>query len=94
MLYPSLNTLVFKIPSSEHPALISESADSKPSFCGLYSKLIGYDDVKVRFGAIGCVSRSAGLVFCDVIIETNGGRTIRAKGFTRSDAEEIVDLLS
>lgn len=56
--------------------------------------LIGYEDVKLRFGAIGCVSRSAGLVFCDVIIETNGGRTIRAKGFTRSDAEEIVDLLS
>lgn len=57
-------------------------------------KLIGYDDTKLRFGAIGCISRSAGLLFCDVIIETNGGRIIRAKGFSRSDAEEIVDLLS
>ena len=57
-------------------------------------KLIGYDDVKLRFGAIGCVSRSAGLLFCDVIIETTGGRTIRAKGFTRSDADEIVGILS
>ncbi len=57
-------------------------------------KLIGYDDVKLRFGAIGCVSRSAGLLFCDVIIETNGGRIIRAKGFTRPDADRIVELLS
>ena len=57
-------------------------------------KLIGYDDVKLRFSAIGCVSRSAGLLFCDVIIETNRGRTIRAKGFSRSDADEIVGRLS
>lgn len=57
-------------------------------------KLIGYEDVKLRFGAIGCVSRSAGLLFCDVLIETNGGRIIRAKGFTRSDADRIIRILS
>ena len=57
-------------------------------------KLIGYEDVKLRFGAIGCVSRSAGLLFCDVLIETNGGRIIRAKGFTRTDADRIIRILS
>ena len=57
-------------------------------------KLIGYEDTQLRFSAIGCVSRTAGLLFCDVIIETNGGRTILANGFTRSDAEKIVKLLS
>lgn len=40
------------------------------------------------------VSRSAGLLFCDVTIETNGGVTILANGFTRSDANEIVRLLN
>lgn len=40
------------------------------------------------------VSRSAGLLFCDVTIETNGGVTILANGFTRSDANTIVRLLN
>ena len=57
-------------------------------------KLIGYDETTIRFSAIGSVSRSAGLLFCDVIIETNGGVTILANGFTRSDANEIVRLLN
>ena len=57
-------------------------------------KLIGYDETTIRFSAIGSVSRSAGLLFCDVTIETNGGVTILANGFTRSDANEIVSLLN
>ena len=57
-------------------------------------KLIGYDETTIRFSAIGSVSRSAGLIFCDVTIETNGGVTILANGFTRSDANEIVHLLN
>ena len=57
-------------------------------------KLIGYDETTIRFSAIGSVSRSAGLLFCDVTIETNGGVTILANGFSRSDANEIVNLLN
>lgn len=57
-------------------------------------KLIGYDETTIRFSSIGSVSRSAGLLFCDVTIETNGGVTILANGFTRSDANTIVRLLS
>ena len=57
-------------------------------------KLIGYDETTIRFSAIGSVSRSAGLLFCDVTIETNGGVTILANGFSRADANEIVNLLN
>ena len=57
-------------------------------------KLIGYEETTIRFTAIGSVSRSAGLLFCDVTIETNGGVTILANGFTRSDANEIISLLN
>ena len=57
-------------------------------------KLIGYDETTIRFSAIGSVSRSAGLLFCDVTIETSGGVTILANGFSRSDANEIVNLLN
>ena len=57
-------------------------------------QIIGYKETTLRFQAIGCASMNAGLLFSDVIIETNGGKTICAKGFTRSDAREIVDLLS
>lgn len=57
-------------------------------------QLIGYDETTIRFSAIGSVSRSAGLLFCDVTIETNGGVTILANGFIRADANAIVSLLN
>lgn len=56
-------------------------------------RLIGCQEMKVRFAAIGSVSVDKHLLFADVIIETNGGRIIKAKGFSRYDAEEIADLL-
>ncbi len=56
-------------------------------------QIIGYKETKVNVAAIGCVSVKAGLLFADVIIETKGGMTIRARGFTRSDASEISRLL-
>ena len=59
-----------------------------------FLSLIGYDETTIRFSSIGSVSRSAGLIFCDVTIETNGGVTIIANGFTRSDANTIVSLLN
>ena len=56
-------------------------------------QLIGYKETKINVAAIGCVSVKAGLLFADVIIETKGGMTIRARGFTRGDAKEISSLL-
>lgn len=57
-------------------------------------ELLGYKETRIRLGAIGCVSVKAGVVFADVIIETNGGLQIRARGFTRSAASSIARLLS
>lgn len=71
--------------------IIDDSAE-KVTFCK--KKLIGYDETTIRFSSIGSVSRSAGLIFCDITIETNGGVTILANGFTRSDANAIVRLLN
>ena len=71
--------------------IIDESAE-KVTF--RKKKLIGYDETTIRFSSIGSVSRSAGLIFCDITIETNGGVTILANGFTRSDANAIVRLLN
>lgn len=57
-------------------------------------QIIGYKETTLRFAAIGCASVRAGLLFSDVYIETNGGQVIRARGFSKSDAREIVELLS
>ena len=56
-------------------------------------RVIGCKESMVRFGAIGSVSIQKHLLFADIYIETKGGREIVAKGFTRSDAEEIASLL-
>ncbi len=56
-------------------------------------QLIGYKETKINIAAIGCVSVEAHLLFADVVIETKGGMTIRAKRFTRSDASAISKLL-
>ncbi len=57
------------------------------------TRVIGYKETKIRFGAIGSVTVNKHLLFADVIIESNGGQVIRACGFTRSDANDIADLL-
>ncbi len=57
-------------------------------------QIIGHKEMRINFSAIGSVSRNVHLLFADIIIETTGGMTICAKGFTRSDAEEIVELLT
>ena len=56
-------------------------------------RLIGCNESRVRFGAIGSVTVQKHLLFADICIETRGGREIVAHGFTRSDAEEIAKLL-
>ena len=57
-------------------------------------KLIGSKETKFSFGAIASVEFDKSLIFVDIIIETRGGRTIVARGFTRSDANDIRQLLS
>lgn len=56
-------------------------------------RIIGYKEIKIRYSAIGSVSLDKHLLFADIIIETNGGQRITARGFSRSDASMIRDLL-
>ncbi|MBQ2563520.1 MAG: PH domain-containing protein [Muribaculaceae bacterium] len=56
-------------------------------------RIIGYKEIKIRHSAIGSVSLDKHLLFADIIIETNGGQKIIARGFSRSDANIIRDLL-
>ena len=58
------------------------------------ARVIGYEEKKIRFSAIGSVSINKHLLFADIIIETNGGQVITANGFSHSDAKKITRLLS
>lgn len=57
-------------------------------------KLIGGKETQIRFRSIASVSCDKHILFADIYIETHGGREIVARGFSRGDADMIVDLLS
>ena len=56
-------------------------------------RIIGYKETMINRSAIGSVTLDKHLLFADIIIETNGGKVIRAHGFSRGDAQQIADLL-
>ena len=58
------------------------------------ARLIGYATTIIQRDSIGSVSLKAGLLFADIIIETNGRQVTVANGFTRSDAKQIQQLLT
>lgn len=57
------------------------------------SRVIGYKETKIRLSAVGSVSVRQHLLFADIIIESKGGNMIEARGFSRSDARKIANLL-
>ena len=56
--------------------------------------LVGYRTMVISRCSIASVRVSKGLLFADIIIESRGGGQIVARGFTRSDAREILGLLT
>lgn len=62
----------------------------------VYSKwaVIGYKSKIIRRRNIASVSVNARLFFADVVIATTGNDYVVARGFTRSDANKIVRILS
>lgn len=56
--------------------------------------IVGYKTVTIPRTAIAAVSLSAGLFFADITIYSNGNKAIVAKGFSKSDARRIAELLS
>lgn len=69
-----------------------EIDDEKVSFYKPH--LIGHDATVILRSNIGSVSIKVGLLFADIIIETNGGQITVANGFSRSDAKKIQKLLT
>ena len=57
------------------------------------ARVIGYKETKIRLSAVGSVSVQQHLLFADIIIESKGGNMIEARGFSRSDARKIANLL-
>ena len=57
------------------------------------ARVIGYKETRIRLSAVGSVSVQQHLLFADIIIESKGGNAIVARGFSRSDAREIAELL-
>lgn len=56
--------------------------------------LVGYRKSLIARINIASVHIRSGLLFADVIIESTGGKEVRARGFRKRDAREIVRLLS
>lgn len=56
--------------------------------------VIGYRSTVISRANIASVHIGSGLLFADVVIETTGGKEIRASGFKKNDAKAIVALLS
>ena len=57
------------------------------------ARVIGYKETKIRLSSVGSVSVRQHLLFADIIIESKGGNMIEARGFSRSDARKIANLL-
>ena len=57
------------------------------------SRVIGYKETKIKLSSVGRVSEQQHLLFADILIESKGGNTIEARGFSRGDARQIADLI-
>lgn len=62
----------------------------------LYYKgtLIGYRKSIIEREKIASVHLRSGLLFANVIIESFGGNEILAKGFSKTDARTIIEILN
>jgi hypothetical protein len=56
--------------------------------------VFGYKSTVIALNNIASVSVRTGILFADVVIESTGGNSIVASGFRKSDAREIVELLT
>lgn len=56
--------------------------------------LIGYQTMVIARNSVASVRVVKGLLFADIVIESIGGGSIVAHGFTKGDAQAILGLLS
>lgn len=55
--------------------------------------MTGYSSTIIARANIASVHIGSGLLFADVVIETTGGKEVRASGFKKSDARAIMAML-
>lgn len=55
--------------------------------------VMGYTTIVIYRQNIASVSLHSGLFFADVVIASKGGEWIKARGFSKSKAKEIIRLL-
>lgn len=56
--------------------------------------VVGYRSSVIAKSNVASVHVGSGLLFADVMIESNGGLKVTARGFRKSDAKRIVELLT
>ncbi|MBR3488354.1 MAG: hypothetical protein IKH33_03450 [Bacteroidales bacterium] len=56
--------------------------------------IVGYRQAFIAKANISSVRIAAGLLFADIIIESTGGKEVRACGFSKRNAREIMELLT
>jgi hypothetical protein len=66
--------------------------DSKVTY--YKGEIIGYKSIVISRDNIASVAINENILFADVAIESRGGQKITARGFTKSDAKEIINLLT
>jgi hypothetical protein len=57
-------------------------------------QLVGYKSLAIFESNIASVSIAENILFSDIVIESKDEQTIVAKGFSKSDAREIINLLN
>jgi hypothetical protein len=57
-------------------------------------EIIGYKSIVIYGNNIASVAINENILFADVAIESKGGQKITARGFKKSDAKEIIKLLT
>ena len=56
--------------------------------------VVGYHKMVIPRNQIGSVYLGSGLLFADVVISSTGKGEVRARGFYKNDAREVVRLLT
>lgn len=55
--------------------------------------IVGYRQTFIARDNVASIRMASGLMFADVIIESTGGKEVRANGFWKRDAREIMEIL-
>jgi hypothetical protein len=81
--------------SRQHNVLFPDKITIEGSKVAYYKgEIIGYKSIVISAENIASVAINENILFADVVIESKGGRKIMARGFTKTDAREIIDLLT